>query len=161
MDKQELDFEEELTKLVFGDDLEFIHGEELEYDFEQRDAFEYNNPEDTVYVGNYSEIIQGTAHGEWKCESDYYVCKVSKDNVKELQKMKFLQDLKGGDIYVLFSIRWDDNWSYYCREIYSVKECDSMEIAEKLLPREFALDRIKGEDPGVYYDFLKQFLDKK
>ena len=154
-----LDFEEELTKLVFGDDLEFIYGEELELDFEQQDAFEYNNPVDTVFIGNYSEIIQGTAHGEWKCESDYYVCKVSKDNVKELQKMKFLQDLKGGDIYVLFSIRWDDNWSHYCRDIYLVKECESMEIAEKLLPREFALDCIKGEDPGVYYDFLKQFLN--
>mgnify|MGYP007000086549 len=69
-------------KLVFGDDLEFIHGEEFEFDFEQRDLFEYNNPEDTVCVGSCSGIIQGTAHGEWKFESDYYVCKVSKDNVK-------------------------------------------------------------------------------
>ena len=161
MDTQELDFEDELTKLVFGDDLEFIHGEEFEFDFEQRDAFWYNNPEDTVCVGSYSEIIQGTAHGEWKCESDYYVCKVSKVNVKKLQKMKFLQDLKGGDIFVLFAIRWDDNWSYYCRDIYLVKEYESMEIAEKLLPREFALESIKYEDAGGYYDFLKQFLDKK
>ena len=151
-------FEEELTKIVFGDDLEFIHSQHV---FEQSCLFEDYNPVDTEFVGKYSEIIQGTAHGEWKCESDYYVCKVSKDNVKELQKMKFLQDLKGGDIYVLFSIRWDDNWSYYCREIYSVKECESMEIAEKLLPREFELESIKYEDAGGYYDFLKQFLDKK
>ena len=161
MDAQELDFEEELTRLVFGDDLEFIHGEQLQRNFEQRDAFEYNNPEGTVFVGNYSEIIQGTVHGAWKFDSDYYVCKVSKENVKELQKMKFLQDLKGGDIYVLFSIGWDDNWSLYLREIHLVKEYDSMEIAEKLLPREFAQDSIKGEDPGGYYDFLNQFLDKK
>ena len=133
MEAQELDFEEELTKLVFGDDLEFIHGEELEFDFEQQDVFEYNNPVDTVCVGSYSEIIQGTAHGEWKCESDYYVCKVSKDNVKELQKMKFLQDLKGGDIYVLFEIGWDDNWSKYFRYIHQLAQCDSMDLAQKFL----------------------------
>ena len=71
MDTQELDFKEELKKLVFGDDLEFIHGEEFEFDFEQHDAFEYNNPVDTICVGSYSEIIQGTAHGEWKYDSDY------------------------------------------------------------------------------------------
>ena len=121
MDKQELDFEEELTKLVFGDDLEFIHGEELEFDFEQQDAFEYNNPVDTVCVGSYSEIIQGTAHGDWKCESEYFVCSVSKEDIQNLQKKNFLLDLKNKGIYVLFEIGWDDNWSKYFRYIHLVK----------------------------------------
>ena len=111
-------FEEELTKIVFGDDLEFIHSQHV---FEQSCLFEDYNPVDTKFVGKYSEIIQGTAHGDWKCESEYFVCRVSKEDIQKLQKMKFLQDLKGGDIYVLFEIGWDDNWSKYFRYIHLLK----------------------------------------
>ena len=148
-------FEEELTKIVFGDDLEFIHSQHV---FEQSCLFEDYNPVDTEFVGKYSEIIQGTAHGEWKCESEYFVCSVSKEDIKKLQKMKFLQDLKGEDIYVLFEIGWDDNWSKYFRYIHLLAQCDSMDLAQKFLLRKYAQDEIKNQPSKGFYDFLKKFL---
>ena len=150
-------FEEELTKIVFGDDLEFIHSQHV---FEQSCLFEDYNPVDTKFVGKYSEIIKGTAHGEWKCESEYFVCSVSKEDIQKLQKKKFLLDLNDDVIYVFFEIGLDDSSMYLTRSILLIGQFNSKEKqAEKLLLHEFANESLKQEPPGKWRDFLKGLLD--
>ena len=51
--------------------------------------------------------------------------------------------------------------NFYIDNAYFIQKCKITDEQKKLLPREFSLDSIDRQESGGYYDFLKQFLDKK
>ena len=159
-------FECELEKLLFiekdidrSDEFEALI-EEGEFDLTFVQSFEDYSPANTHYVGNYSDEINESHINSWLINSNYYVCKVPKEDIQKLQKKKFLLDLKDDEIYVLFEIGMDDSSMYFTRTILLIGQFHSKEKkAEKLLLKEFATESLKGEPPGKWRDFLKELLD--
>ena len=159
-------FECELEKLLFiekdidrSDEFEALI-EEGEFDLTFVQSFEDYSPANTHYVGNYSDEINESHINSWLINSNYYVCKVPKEDIQKLQKKKFLLDLKDDEIYVLFEIGMDDSSMYFTRTILLIGQFHSKEKkAEKLLLKEFATESLKGEPPGKWRDFLKDLLD--
>ena len=159
-------FECELEKLLFiekdidrSDEFEALI-EEGEFDLTFVQSFEDYSPANTHYVGNYSDEINESHINSWLINSNYYVCKVPKEDIQKLQKKKFLLDLKDDEIYVLFEIGMDDSSMYFTRTILLIGQFHSKEKkAEKLLLKAFATESLKGEPPGKWRDFLKELLD--
>ena len=159
-------FECELEKLLFiekdidrSDEFEALI-EEGEFDPNLVPSFEDYNPANTHYVANYSDEINESHIDSWLINSNYYVCKVSKEDIQKLQKKKFLLDLNDDVIYVFFEIGLDDSSMYLTRSILLIGQFNSKEKqAEKLLLHEFANESLKQEPPGKWRDFLKGLLD--
>ena len=163
---ENFEFERELGKLLFidmdidrSDELEALI-EEGEFDLTFAQSFEDYSPANTHYLGNYSDEINESHIHSWLINSNYYVCKVPKEDIQKLQKKKFLLDLKDDEIYVLFEIGMDDSSMYFTRTILLIGQFNSKEEqAEKLLLKEFVSESLKREPPGKWRDFLKDLLD--
>jgi len=100
------------------------------------------NPEGTFEVAYFEDVIESWT--SWVLRSHYYVC-------KEHQQ---------ANIYLLFEISWDDNWSIWQRNPLAAIESDDKTVSVgKVLLREFAKERLDSSGSGAWSEFLSAIID--
>jgi hypothetical protein len=99
------------------------------------------NPEGTFQVAHFEDVIESWT--SWVQRSYYYVYKVP------------LQ----ANIYLLFEISWDDNWSVWQRNPLAAIESDDETVSVgNVLLREFAKERLDGSGSGAWSEFLRSII---
>jgi len=124
-----------------------------DFDASDKTSFEDSNPKDTIFAASYSEEIDDSPSHSWQLESDYYVCKVP-----ESEQRVNLTSGAQMDIYILFSISWDDNWSVYRRSIHCAAMSDSHESAKAILLKQYAVDNLNSSGSDGFRDFIEEIL---
>ena len=142
---------EKINRTLYDDflDTTFPGERDLENspDFDGKDEyfFEENNPSDTIFAVRYENEIEDNPTHSWKAECSYYVCRVPEEEE---------------DIYILFSISWDDNWSRYERTIEgAIEGCKTHEIAKTILLKKYAIDNLSSIGRGEFGDFILGLLN--
>jgi hypothetical protein len=147
------------VKMLFDDYMERTFPNEIDDDdFDQSDknSFEENNPQDSVFVENYYEEIDDSPSHTWRLESDYYVCQVP-----DLDPKHQLNAQSAEGTYILFSISWDDNWDVYVRNIHNAATCDSHETAKTILLRKYAFDNLNNSGREGFRHFIEGILKSR
>jgi len=63
------------------------------------------------------------------------------------------------NIYLLFEISWDDNWSVWQRNPLAATESeDEIVSVGKVLLREYAKERLDGSESGAWNEFLRSII---
>jgi hypothetical protein len=102
------------------------------------------NPEGTVQVAYFEDIIESWTL--WVQKSYYYVYKVPHQ----------------ANIYLLFEISWDDNWSVWQRNPLAATESeDEIVPVGKVLLREYAKESLDGSGTGAWNEFLMAIIDNR
>lgn len=102
------------------------------------------NPEGTFEVAYFEDVIESWT--SWVQRSYYYVYKVPQQS----------------NIYLLFEISWDDNWSIWQRNPLAAIESDDKTVSVgKVLLREFAKERLDRSGSGAWNEFLSAIIDDR
>lgn len=102
------------------------------------------NPEGTVQVAYFEDVIESWT--SWVQRSYYYVYKVPQQS----------------NIYLLFEISWDDNWSVWQRNpLAAIESEDGIVSVGKVLLKEFAKERLDGAGHGAWNEFLRSIIDNR
>jgi hypothetical protein len=102
------------------------------------------NPEGTVQVAYFEDVIESWT--SWVQKSYYYVYEVPQQ----------------ANLYLLFEISWDDNWSVWQRNPLAATESeDEIVSVGKVLLREYAKERLDGSGGGAWNEFLRAIIDNR
>ena len=108
------------------------------------DDLAHLNPKETFEVAYFEDIVESWT--SWLQRSYYYVYKLP----------------KRADIYLLFSIEWNDNWSVWERNpLISIRSNDETTTVVRALLKEFARERLGDSGNGAWNEFLKSIIDEK
>ena len=142
---------EDLMDVVFPDEKDLHENDDV--DQSDKSFFETNNPEDAIFVAEFSDEISEAPSHSWQLETDYYVCKVP-------ETVPVAPIFHGEtDLFILFSISWDDNWSRYERTILAAARCQTHKSAKNLLLKKYALDNLNNAGSGEFREFIESLLN--
>ena len=102
------------------------------------------SPEGTVQVAYFEDVIESWT--SWVQKSYYYVYEVPQQ----------------ANLYLLFEISWDDNWSVWQRNPLAATESeDEIVPVGKALLREYAKESLDGSGTGAWNEFLMAIIDNR